>query len=101
MCQERQIAKLLDGKVQSNSGGTRFGGGDVQTKCFLIEAKTPVKCQSSFSVKRQWLDKMKEQCFEQGKIHCSLAFRFEPDGDDYFIIDSRLMRDLVNFLEGE
>ena len=24
--QEKQIAKLLNGKVQSNSGGTKFGG---------------------------------------------------------------------------
>ena len=38
--QERHIAKVTGGKVQSNSGGTKFGGGDVHTDKFFIEAKT-------------------------------------------------------------
>lgn len=99
--QERDIARMLEGKVQSNSGGTRFGGGDIHTKQFFIEAKTPTKEQTSFSVKKEWLDKMREQAFEQGKHHSALAFRFSPEGADYFVIDSRLMRELVNHLEKE
>lgn len=101
MSQENDIARLLGGKVQSNSGGTRFGGGDVLTDFFFIEAKTPTKDQTSFSIKKEWFDKMREQSFEQGKHHCSLAFRFSPEGDDYFVIDSQLMRELVRYLEGE
>lgn len=97
--QEADIARLLGGRVQSNSGGTRFGGGDVLTPQFFIEAKTPTKEQTSFSVKREWIEKMKEQAFEQGKHHSSLAFRFDPDGPDYFVIDARLMRDLVQYIE--
>lgn len=99
--QENDIARLLHGRVQSNSGGTRFGGGDVHTAQFLIEAKTPTKEQTSFSIKKEWIEKMREQAFEQGKIHSSLAFRFSPDGDDYFVIDSRMMRELVHYLEGK
>lgn len=72
----------------------------MQTAEFFIEAKTPTKEQTSFSVKREWIDKMREQAFEQGKYHCALAFRFDPDGDDYFVIDSRLMRELVKYIEG-
>lgn len=98
--QERDIAKLLGGKVQSNSGGTRFGGGDVHTENFFIEAKTPTKPQTSFSVKKEWLEKMHEQAFEQGLPCSALAFRFEPDGEDYFVISSRLMRELVEHIEG-
>ena len=98
--QENDIARLLGGRVQSNSGGTRFGGGDVQTAQFFIEAKTPTKEQTSFSIKREWMEKMREQAFEQGKYHCALAFRFSPDGNDYFVINSRLMRELVEYLEG-
>ena len=97
--QERDIANLLGGKVQSNSGGTRFGGGDVLTKEFFIEAKTPTKPQASFSVKSEWIHKMREQAFEQGKYHCALAFRFSPDGNDYFVINSRLMQKLVEYME--
>lgn len=101
MSQEHDIARLLGGRVQSNSGGTRFGGGDVQTAQFFIEAKTPTKEQTSFSVKKEWVEKMREQAFEQGKIHSALAFRFDPNGEDYFVINSRLMRELVKYLEGD
>ena len=97
--QENDIARLLGGRVQSNSGGTRFGGGDVHTQQFFIEAKTPTKEQTSFSIKKEWVDKMREQAFEQGKNQCALAFRFCPEGDDYFVINSRLMRELVNYME--
>lgn len=97
--QENDIARLLGGRVQSNSGGTRFGGGDVQTAQFFIEAKTPTKEQTSFSIKKEWIHKMREQAFEQGKYHSALAFRFAPDGDDYFVINSRLMAELVKFIE--
>lgn len=72
----------------------------MQTAQFFIEAKTPTKEQTSFSIKREWVDKMVEQAFEQGKYHSALAFRFAPDGDDYFVINSRLMRELVNYIEG-
>lgn len=99
--QESDIARLLGGRVQSNSGGTRFGGGDVQTAEFFIEAKTPTKEQTSFSIKREWINKMSEQAFEQGKYHYALAFRFAPDGNDYFVINSRLMRELVKYIEGD
>lgn len=97
--QESDIARMLGGRVQSNSGGTRFGGGDVLTKAFFIEAKTPTKDQTSFSVKKEWIDKMREQAFEQGRYHCALAFRFAPDGEDYFVISSKLMEELVYLLE--
>ena len=97
--QENDIARLLEGKVQSNSGGTRFGGGDVQTEQFFIEAKTPTKEQTSFSIKKEWVDKMQEQAFEQGKYQSALAFRFEPGGQDYFVIDSKLMKFLVQCCE--
>ena len=99
--QEHDIAKLLCGRVQSNSGGTRFGGGDVLTKEFFIEAKTPTKPQSSFSIKQEWMQKMAEQAFEQGKYCHALAFRFDPEGNDYFVINSRLMKLLVEHFEKE
>lgn len=98
--QERDIARLLGGRVQSNSGGTRFGGGDVHTEQFFIEAKTPTKEQTSFSIKREWMNKLCEQAFEQGKYQYALAFRFAPDGNDYFVINSRLMKELVKCIEG-
>lgn len=101
MSQERDLARYLGGRVQSNSGGTRFGGGDVHTSQFFIEAKTPAKAQSSFSIKQEWIAKAKEQAFEQGKYFWSLAFRFDPEGPDYFVIDGGLMKQLIDYMEQE
>lgn len=85
--QEKHIALITGGKVQSNSGGTRFGGGDVHTEKFLIEAKTPTRFQGSFTIKVEWLRKMLEQMFEQGKEEAVLAFRFDPDANmDWYIL---------------
>ena len=97
--QERDIAKLVNGRLQSNSGGTTFGGGDVHTSSMLIEAKTATKDQLSFSIRKEWLEKARTQAFEQNKYHYALAFRFSPDGEDYFIVNSKLFSQLVNYLE--
>ena len=97
--QEKQIAKMVGGWTQSNSGGTRFGGGDVHTATMLIEAKTPTTEKSTFSIKKEWLDKAREQAFEQNKTSYALAFRFGPDEPDFFVIDAKLFKELINYLE--
>lgn len=99
--QEREIAKMLQGKVQAGSGGTTFGGGDVHTDSFFIEAKTVTLPKLSYPIHQAVIDKMRQQAFEQRKPNCALAFRLEPTGEDFFVIDSRLMKILVQHLEGE
>lgn len=93
--QEKQIAKEFGGKRTVNSGGTKFGGGDVLTKDLFIEAKTTMVDRQSFSIKKDWLEKAKEQAFEQHKNFWTLAFRFSPDGRDYYVIDKRCMDLLI------
>lgn len=98
--QEKHIAKVTGGKVQSNSGGTKFGGGDVHTNKFLIEAKTPTKEQTSFTIKKDWLHKMQNQAFEQGKECSVLAFRFEPNTDkDWYILSERQFLEYLEWKE--
>lgn len=98
--QEKHIAKITGGKVQSNSGGTRFGGGDVHTHKFLIEAKTPTKNQNSFAIKLEWLLKMQEQAFEQGKSESVLAFRFHPDAlHDFYVLNERQFLEYLEWKE--
>lgn len=99
--QEKSIAKALGGKVQSNSGGTKFGGGDVHTDTFFIEAKTPTTSKDSFSIKKVWIEKMKQQAYEQNKLYKALAFCFEPGGDNYYVIDEQLMKSLIFYMEGD
>lgn len=98
--QEKHIALVTGGKVQSNSGGTRFGGGDVHTEKFLIEAKTPTKQQSSFTIKVDWVYKMMEQQFEQGKEEAVLAFRFDPDATrDFYILNEKQFLEYLEWKE--
>jgi len=97
--QEKQIAKLIDGKTQPNSGGTKFGGGDVLTEDFFVEAKTQTTDKICFTLKKEWFDKAQEQAFEQGRIWSAIAFRFGPEQEDHFVIDALLFRTLVHHLE--
>ena len=97
--QEKHIAKVTGGKVQSNSGGTKFGGGDVHTDKFFIEAKTPTKAKASYTVKAQVLDKVYEQAFEQGKECGVLAFRFHPHGNDFYILSERQFLEYLRYKE--
>ena len=98
--QEKHIAKVTGGKVQSNSGGTKFGGGDVHTDKFLIEAKTSTKEQTSFTIKKEWITKMREQAYEQGKEESVLAFRFDPDkGNDFYVLNERQFLEYLKYKE--
>ena len=100
--QEKHIAKVTGGKVQSNSGGTKFGGGDVHTDKFFIEAKTPAIERKSFTIMKCWLEKIKEQAFEQGKEESVLAFRFDPDIDnDLYVLSQRQFLEYLRYKEGE
>jgi len=99
--QEKRIAKITGGKVTPNSGGTQFGGGDVLTDNFLIEAKTTTKEQKSFTIQKEWIDKAKEQAYEQNKPYSTLAIAFDPGGPDFYLVDQRLFNLLLETLEGE
>ena len=98
--QEKHIAKVTGGKVQINSGGTKFGGGDVHTDKFFIEAKTPAIERKSFTIMKDWLEKMKEQAFEQGKEESVLAFRFSPeDKTDMYVLNERQFLEYLKYKE--
>ncbi len=94
--QEKEIARYTGGQFQSNSGGTKFGGGDVHTDKFFIEAKCHLKPQKTFSIPEDWLKKAREQAFEQGKDCWALAIRYSEDGSDYFVISKR---EFIEYLE--
>ena len=98
--QEKHIAKVTGGKVQSNAGGTKFGGGDVHTDKFFIEAKTPAIERKSFTIMKCWLEKIKEQAFEQRKEEAVLAFRFSPDDKtDMYVLNERQFLEYLRYKE--
>ena len=96
--QESAIAKRLSGKRQSNSGATRFQKGDVITDDWLIEAKTCVAEKQSFSVKREWLEKNKEEAFAMNRRYSAVAIDF-GDGRNYYIVDEKTFMEMCEALK--
>lgn len=100
--QEKQVAKYLGGKKVANSGATRFNKGDVSLPEFLIECKTTTATErASFSIKEEWLIKNKEEAFAMGKPYSALAFQFRQKGENYYVVDEKLFRKLVQAIRDE
>jgi hypothetical protein len=101
--QESRVAKNLKGKRQPNSGATPFSKGDVKTEQFCIECKTAMTEKQSMSIKRDWIDKLKEEAFAMGKPHWAVTFNFGGlnNPENFYIIDERLFKQLQEYLEEE
>ena len=102
--QETKVAKIVDGHRTANSGASKFDGGDVvnEDASLLVECKTVTTNKESVSIKKSWLEKIKEEAFEKHLYSTALAFDFGPDSKhQYFIIDEKLMAYLVEKLAEE
>lgn len=96
--QEKQIAKTVGGKLQSNSGATLFKKGDVVNDNWLFEAKTCIKEQENFSIKKEWLEKLKKEAFAMKKEYNALVFNF-GNNQNYYILDEKTFKQFLILLE--
>lgn len=96
--QEKRVAKALHGKVTANSGATAFSKGDVTTDMFLLECKTCTEPRKSFTVKKEWFDKNREEAFAMHKDYSAVVFDF-GDGENHYVIDENLFRQLIDYLK--
>lgn len=96
--QEKKVAKAVNGKQTSNSGATAFQKGDVTSDLFLIECKTKTTESKSFTIKKEWLEKNKEEAFETGKSYSALVIDF-GDGENHYLINEKLFIKLLKSLE--
>lgn len=96
--QEKQVAKAVHGKQVANSGATALSKGDVRTKDWLIECKTSTTPKQSFSIKKEWLEKNKEEAFAMNKLYNALAFNFGT-GNNYYIVDEKTFIQMKEALE--
>ena len=99
--QETTVAKAVGGKRTANSGATPFSKGDVRTDKFLIECKTCVEEKKSFTIKREWIDKNKEEAFAMNKPYSAIVFNFGPDTENHYVISEKLFKRLQALLEDE
>lgn len=97
--QEEKVAKEIGGKVVANSGAGKWRKGDVHTSKFLIECKTVMKEKESFSIKKDWIKKNRQEAIGMKKPHTAIAIQFEPDGNNYYLIDANLFKRLINNIE--
>ena len=88
--QESQVAKDIGGKRTLNSGATPWQKSDILTEQFSIECKTKTTSSKSISIKKEWIEKLKEESLFMGKNYEALAFNFGPDEENYFIINTEL-----------
>ena len=98
--QEKRTAKNLNATVQTSSGSSAFLKGDVVSDTCLIECKTSMSEKKSFSIKKEWLDKIEEHCFEMRKRYPILAFDF-GDGENYYVLNEKVMKKFIEFLNNE
>ena len=101
--QEEHVAKLIGGHRSANSGAATFSAGDVYERgaSILVECKTPMTEKDSFSIKKAWLDKNKEEAFSLRLSNHALAFEFGPEQKNYFVIDEKLFAFLCEKLREE
>lgn len=92
--QERRIASHFpDGRKVMGSGSTPFLKGDVATPDLFIEAKTKAQASKSITVKKEWLEKAREQSYSMRKRDYALAISFGEE-KDYYVIEDRFMEEL-------
>lgn len=99
--QENTVAKAVGGKRTANSGATPFSKGDIRTDKFLLECKTCVTEKKSFAIKKEWIDKNKEEAFAMNKPYSAIVFNFGPDTENHYIINEKLFKRLQALLEDE
>ena len=102
--QENRIAKKFNGKVSANSGAGRFDKSDVFLSdiSLSIECKTCMEEKKSFSIKKEWIEKHNKESFQTRSDNNVIAFNFYyQDKKDYYVIDDKLMKFLVEKLREE
>lgn len=96
---EKSVCKALGAHQQPNSGASKFRKGDVVTDSCLIECKCSMSNKESFSVKKDWIMKNKEEAFSQRKSNTAICFTFGPEQENYYVINEKLMKFLIEKLE--
>lgn len=98
--QEKHIAKAVSGKQTANSGATPFSKGDVTTSEWLFEAKTKTSESQSFTIKKSWIEKNREEAFAMGKDYNALVIDF-GDGKQYYLVDEKTFLQMKEALDDQ
>lgn len=66
---------------------------------WLFEAKTCMKEQQQFTIKKEWLNKLKQESFAMRKEYFALVFNFGIDNvENYYILDEKNFKQILTLL---
>lgn len=99
--QEKSVAKAVGGKTTANSGATPWQKGDITSDKVLYECKTCTKDQASFSIKKEWIEKNKQEMVFMDKDYSVIVFNFGPGQENYYIIDELTFQELIEYIESK
>lgn len=108
--QENAVAQTIQGRTTPNSGATPYQKGDVSTsysvelddnghvvhekESWLLECKCSMSAKQSFAIKKQWLEGIKEEAFQAGKMNYAVVFSFGPNQENYYILNEKKFKEL-------
>ena len=73
--------------------------GDIENERWLFEAKTCMKEQQQFTIKKEWLDKLKNESFAMRKEYFALVFNFGiKNGENFYILHERTFTQILDLL---
>lgn len=100
---EKSVCRALGATQTPNSGAGKWKKGDVvhTASSTMIECKTSMTEKQSVSIKKEWIDKNKEEAFSNRLDNNCLCINFGPGSDNYYVISEKLMKFLVQKLEEE
>jgi len=96
--QETQVANAIGAKRTPNSGATNFIKGDVLDDTILIECKTKTRHSKSHSIRKEWIEKNREEAFAMGKKYSAIAFNYGPDEENFYIVSEYMFKELLQKL---
>ena len=101
--QEKRVVNKIGGSQTANSGAGMWTKGDVIIKeaSMLVECKTPTDKKSSITLKKEWVDKNREEMKQMQLSNQCVCITFEPGTENFFLIDEKLMKYLVEKLSEE
>ena len=100
---EKSVCKELGAHQTANSGAGRFQKGDVvqNEASLMIECKCSMSEKKSVSIKKEWIDITKQNAFTNRLSNSCICINFAPNSPNYYLIDSKLMKMLVEKLSQE
>ena len=105
--QEKAVTKAIGGRQTPNSGATAYSKGDVTVgdkTGWLMECKTCMKDQKTFTMHKEWFDKNLEESIYMKKDHSAVVFNFGPSSKNYYVLDEQtflLMKEALEKYEQE